>query len=267
MRPNSGDNQAKGLTLRNLVYKIANLILPVERQDIVGDVLEISWPQRAYEFARSSLSIRKTEIRRGLIPPLKIRCNLPDRPEKHRRMNQVFDILQRAMWWFALTRLAYISLNAMLLPDDNVLQFTFIVGSTIPLIFLVRLHREGVGTRFCTRTPPSVTGAMEIEELKRKRDLLSGGHFNPSGFALVSVLEATVFMLQFFGPAYATIRWFQGEPLPIYTDWTNMACRFVVGIILLFLWVCIRKSNMLAAAIFDEEIHALQSDRYEQVSA
>ncbi len=29
MRPNSGDNQAKGLTLRNLVYKIANLILPV----------------------------------------------------------------------------------------------------------------------------------------------------------------------------------------------------------------------------------------------
>lgn len=72
MRPNSGDNQAKGLTLRNLVYKIANLILPVERQDIVGDVLEISWPQRAYEFARSSLSIRKTEIRRGLIPPLKI---------------------------------------------------------------------------------------------------------------------------------------------------------------------------------------------------
>ncbi len=182
-------------------------------------------------------------------------------------MNQVFDILQRAMWWFALTRLAYISLNAMLLPDDNVLQFTFIVGSTIPLIFLVRLHREGVGTRFCTRTPPSVTGAMEIEELKRKRDLLSGGHFNPSGFALVSVLEATVFMLQFFGPAYAAIRWFQGEPLPIYTDWTNMACRFVVGIILIFLWVCIRKSNMLAAAIFDEEIHALQSDRYEQVSA
>ena len=129
-------------------------------------------------------------------------------------MNQVYDILQRAMWWFALTRLAYISLNAMLLPDDNVLQFTFIVGSTIPLIFLVRLHREGVGTRFCTRTPPSVTGAMEIEELKRKRDLLSGGHFNPSGFALVSVLEATVFMLQFFGPAYAAIRWFQGEPLP-----------------------------------------------------
>ncbi len=33
MRPNSGDSSTKGLTLRNPVYKISNLILPIDRHN------------------------------------------------------------------------------------------------------------------------------------------------------------------------------------------------------------------------------------------
>jgi hypothetical protein len=267
MQPTSSrDRQEVRLTLGNLIYKLANCMVPADREDIVGDDVESSWPNRAFEFACSSLAVRKTQVRRGLFPPLTIKCNLPDRAEKHRRMNHVFDTLRRSMWMYAFTWLGCIGLNALLFPDD-VLQFSFVVGSTICLIFLIRLHREGIGTKFSSKAPLSVTGQMELEELILKRNLLSGGEFSPSRFALLSVLEAFVFMLVFFAPVYVIARYLDGEPMPIYTDYSNLIWRFTIGVLLVFLWVCIRKSNKLAAAIFQEEIDALDPKRCKPVSA
>src|SRR5262249_20088570 len=117
------------------------------------------------------------------------------------------------------------------------------------------------------KTPLSVTGQMEIEELILKRNLLSGGEFSPSRLALLSALEALVFMLVFFSPAYMVIRWFNGDPLPIYTDWPDLVWRFTIGVVLVFLWACLRKSNKLAAAIFQEEIDALNAGRLKPVTA
>jgi hypothetical protein len=268
MRLSSRYRQEERLTFGNLIYKIANCVVPADREeDIVGDDMEASWPHRAYEFACSGLVLRKTQIRRALIPPLTIKCNLPDRAEKHRRMNSVFNALQRAMRMYAFTWLGLIILNTLLLPNDGVLQFTFIVGPTICMIFLIRLHREGIGTKFSSEAPLSVTDEMEIEELILKRNLLSGGDFSPSRFALLSVLEAFVFMMVFFGPVYAIVRWFNGEPLPIYTAWPDLVWRFTIGVMLVFLWACIRKSNKLAAAIFQEEIDALNAERVKPVTA
>src|SRR5262249_33800905 len=125
----------------------------------------------------SSLALRKTQLRRGLIPPLTIKCNLPDREEKHRRMSRVFNTLQRAMRMYVFAWLGLMALNSLMFWNDDALQFAFIIGPTICMIFLVRLHREGIGTKFSSKAPLSVTGQMEIEELILKRNLLSGGEF------------------------------------------------------------------------------------------
>jgi len=255
------------LRLNKIFGKAADAIRPEDRQDISGDLIEKGQIAVAYQRFCWYLSSRKGDIRRSLYPALAINYHSPEGDRRKQHINRVFKTQRRAPVIFFFANAIFASVNAHLLTDPRLQPLA--ASLPVQLFYVLALmHRLTLGSGLLFRTSfDSISKDYYCEELKWRVGVLLGGEFSPARHAFRSAIEVLLVMMLYFTPVYVTIQWLSGAaPLPEDVAGIGLVWRFIDATVMLFAYLTLRKSNLEAAEIFQQEIDTLEDRRREPLS-
>ena len=246
-------------SLNNIFGKAADAIRPEDRHDISGDLIETGHMAAAYQRFCWYLSSRKGDIRRSLYPALAINYHSPEGDDRKQHINRVFRTQRRALVLFLFANAIFATVNAHLLSDDRLHP----IAAAVPIqlfYVLALMHRATLGSGLLFRSSfDSIFKDYYGEELKWRVGVLLGGEFSPARHAVRSAVEVLLVMMLYFTPVYVTLQWLGGAaPLPEDVAGMGLVWRFIDATVMLFAFLTLRKSNLEAANIFQQEIDTLE---------
>ncbi len=257
-------------TLNKIVETIAQFVIPGRRLEDLWDLGQAHPPAYAYQLADCTVRAIIDETERALYPAIAIHRGAPRPEEKRKRLNEVSRMLSQSVWLWMLGSMLYMYGNADMIPDVAHLQLFAVAVPSVILTMAVRFHLHSWTTAPETGVligQESISPEGYRQELKRKKELLFLGDFSPSKFPLRSAAVVLTVMLMGFPPGYILLRWSAGDPLPGGLSWAGIWWRVAMALVLFALFLCIRKSNKLAAEVFQQEIDALDPARTKPMSA
>jgi len=255
-------------TLNKIVETMAQFVIPGRRLEDLWDLAQAHPPAYAYQLADCTVRAIIDETERALYPAIAIHRGAPRPEEKRKRLNEVSRMLSQSVWLWLLGAMVYIYGNAEMIPDVAHLRLFAVAVPSVILAMAVRFHLQSWTTAagvIVAQESISLEGYRQ--ELRRKKESLFLEDFSPSKFPLRSGAVVLTVMLMGFPPGYIVLRWSAGDPLPSGLSWVGIWWRVAMALVLFALFLCIRKSNKLAAEVFQQEIDALDPARIKPMSA
>jgi len=233
------------------------LLIALNRPELLGDSTERPINGRDLEVVETSLFALKSAAIRAVDPVAQ--AHQLTSPEARRRLiDQLYNAGTRTAGEWLLISSILGQMNLLLIPVVEGIGFLLGLMPVFVWSMAFRLQMNCIAPWNPKDTPNSMLTSYRVQ-LEARLNRLWTRDWDPGAFFWRSIAEAMFFLFMVLPLLFVVVQRFTGQPFPADMSWTRVAERFAASVLLLLLWIGVRKTHQATACVFQDEIEALSA--------